>query len=355
MKTVPVLMTESRWPAMRNIRWIPVSMLLAALMVANATMADATGPPLCQGACATAIVLPNAVAGVATLGPFGITSGPRGSVWFGVGGAVDRIDQQGQIFVYPVPATNPIPPFANAGIGWMTTDPSSGAVWFAERGVGKIGRIMPNGAITEFPLPERNAVPMGIVFGPDGNLYITEQGANAIGRLNPTTGQITEFPVPTPNSTTQSGALGPDGAIWFIERSAAKVGRMTLNGTYKEYALAPGSFPNRIVAGPDGNLWFTELNAGKLGRITTAGVLTEFPVAGGPVGIAVGKDGQLYLDLLFGHGVDRANLEGQVTGHWVLPGAVQTLLIATGFGLDIWVTDTLGAKIYRVTPYDLGR
>lgn len=355
MKSVLVLMTDSRWLAMRNTRWIPVSMLVVVLLLASAAMADAAGPPLCQSACATAIVPPNAVAGVASLGPFGITSGPRGSVWFGVGGAVDRIDQQGQISRYPVPASNPIPPFANAGIGWMTTDPSSGAVWFAERGVGRIGRIMPNGSITEFPLPKKTAVPMGIVFGPDGNLYVTEQGSNAIGRLNPTTGQTTEFPVPTPNSTTQSGALGPDGAIWFIERSAAKVGRMTLGGTFTEYALAPGSFPNRIVAGPDGNLWFTELNAGKLGRITASGVLSEFPVAGGPVGIAVGKDSQLYLDLFLGHGVARANLEGRVTAHWDLPGAVGNLLIATGFGLDIWVTDSVGGKIYRVTPYDLGR
>lgn len=79
----------------------------------------------------------------------------------------------------------------------------------------------------------------------------------------------------------QSGALGPDGAFWSIERSAAKVGRMTLDGAFTAYPLAPGAFPNRIVAGPDGALWFTELLAGKIGRITTGGVLTEFPIAGG--------------------------------------------------------------------------
>ena len=44
-----------------------------------------------------------------------------------------------------------------------------------------------------------------------------------------------------------------------------------------------------------------------------------------------------------------------MTGHWDLPGAVGPLQITTGFGLDIWVTDTLGGKIYRVTPYALGR
>jgi virginiamycin B lyase len=332
-----------------KMRWLPVSLLVATLVVAGVATANADGPPLCQGMCATAIVPP------AGSSPFGITSGPRGSVWFSLSSAVGRIDQRRQITTYPIPAVNPVPPFTNAGVGWMTTDPSSGAVWFAERGTGKVGRIMPNGAITEFSLPKRTAVPMGIVFGPDGNLYISEGGSNAIARLNPTNGEVVDFPVPTPNSTTQSGALGPDGAIWFIERSAAKVGRMALNGTFTEYPLASGAFPNRIVTGPDGALWFTELMHNKLGRITTGGALTEYAISGGPVGIVVGKDGQLYLDLLLAPGVDRVNLQGQVTGHWGLPGGVGPILIATGFGLDIWVSDTLGGKIYRVTPYDLGR
>jgi len=214
---------------------------------------------------------------------------------------------------------------------------------------------MPNGAITEFSLPTVTALPQGIVLAPDGNLYVSEQAANAIARLNPATGQATDFPVPTPKSNSQSGTLGPDGAIWFVERSAAKVGRMTLEGSFTEYPLAPGAFPNRIVAGPDGALWFTELRAGKLGRITTDGALTEFPISGGPVGITVGKDGQLYVVLSNAGAVDRVNLEGQVTGHWELPGAVLPLLITTGFGLDIWVTNTFGGTLYRVTPYAVGR
>jgi len=73
------------------------------------------------------------------------------------------------------------------------------------------------------------------------------------------------------------------------------------------------------------------------------------------VGITLGKDGQLYVDLLAGHAVDRVNLDGAVTGQWALPGAVSNLQITTGFGLDIWVTDSSGDQLYRVTPYGLGR
>lgn len=149
--------------------------------------------------------------------------------------------------------------------------------------------------------------------------------------------------------------LGPDRALWFTERSADKIGRMTLDGTFTEYPLTPGAFPNRIVVGPDGAIWFTELFAGKLARITTSGVMTEYPIDGGPVGITVGMDGQLYVDLYLSGGVDRVNLQGSVTWHWDLPGAVGPLQITPGFGLDIWVTDSFGGQLYRVTPYDVGR
>jgi len=325
---------------MRKLALLTLALAAAIATTIRVTTAAADGLPLCQTDCATAVVPPFAAS------PFGITRGPLGGVWFSLDNAIARIDQQGQITTYPVPS-------AGALVGWMTTDPGN-SVWFAERGTGKIGRITADGSTTEFTPPTAAAVPQGIVFAPDGNVYVTEQGANAIARLDPRTGEAVDIPVPTSNSTTQSGALGPEGAIWFVERNAAQIGRMTLDGTFTEYPLTPGAFPNRIVAGPDGALWFTELLANKVGRITTSGDLTEYPIAGGPVGITVGKDRQLYVDLFNAGAVARVSLDGRITGQWALPGAGGPLQITTGFGLDIWVTDTFGGKIYRLTPYATG-
>ena len=328
-------------------RILAVSIATAGLLAIGAgtgvTAALAGGaPPLCQTGCVTVFVPP----GAGPHAPFGIARGPLGSEWFADGAAniIDRVSQQGAVTAYPAPTPG-------AGPGWVTVD-DSGNVWFAERFGGKIGEIAPDGTITEFPLPGPFPLPQGIVAAPDGNLYITEQAGNAIARLDPVTGQVTQFPVPTPSAVPLGLALGSDGALWFVERSAAKIGRMTLDGTFTEYPLAFGSAPQRIVAGPDGALWFTELLGGKIGRITTTGDITEYPVSGGPVGITVGKDGQLYAALFFAPGLDRIDpATGQVTGHWDLPGAVGTLQVATGAGPDIWVTDTFGGKLYRVTPY----
>jgi virginiamycin B lyase len=318
--------------------------LVAAASMAvglGAVGAGAEGPPPCESDCATH------VAQLDGSGPFGVTQGPRGSMYLGIGHDVVRIDQQGETTSYPVSSAD------EQDVGWLTTGPD-GAVWFCERDTGKIGRLGANGSMREYALPSPDAGPQGIVFAPDGNIYVTEQGSNAIARVNPTTGAAVDIPVPTPDSTTQSGALGPDGAIWFIERSADKVGRMTLDGKFTEYKLADNSFPNRIVVGPDGALWFSELRANKIGRLTTSGHLTEYP-ADGPVGITVGKDGQFYIVSYADAALLRMNVNGEVTGSWPLPGAGGPLQVSPGFGLDVWVTDTFGNQVYRVTPYGTGR
>jgi virginiamycin B lyase len=309
-----------------------VVLVLTALAVTAS--ANAAGPPTCQSDCVTTFTPPPVGS------PSGIAHGPRGSIWYGQGGYLGQIDRRGNVTTHFIRS--------GAAIGWVTTGPK-GAVWFAERGTGMIGVFRSDGSLREYALPSPDAVPQGIVFAPHGNVYVTEQGSNAIARVNAVTGEAVDIPVPTPDATVQSGVLGPDGAIWFIERSADKVGRMTLDGRFTEYQLTPGSFPNRIVVGPDGALWFSELFSSMLGRITTSGTLTEYAVPGGPVGITVGKDRQLYMALFLASGVVRVNTNGQVTAAWTLPGAAAPLQITIGFGLDIWTADA--GHVYKLTPY----
>jgi virginiamycin B lyase len=320
---------------MRSSHALTLSLAAVSLSLAASTTA-AAGLLLCQAHCTTAIALP------AGSRPFGITRGPLGSIWFSFSAdpTVARIDPHGQLTAYRAPGPG--------GLGWVLAD--RGGVWFTELDADKIGRITPTGTITEYPLPTMAAA-NGLVRGPDHNLYFTEQDGNAIGRLNPRNGATEEFAIPTPASEPLGLTVGADGALWFVERTAGKVGRMTLDGAFTEYPLAPGAVPNRIVTGPDGAVWFTELRANKLGRLTVDGQLSEYPIPGGPVGITVGNDRQLYLALFTGGGVDRVDLHGIITGHWDLPGAVGVLQIAPGFGHDLWITDTFGDQLYHLTPY----
>src|SRR5438094_3952481 len=78
--------------------------------------------------------------------------------------------------------------------------------------------------------------------------------------------RIVEYPLPTPDSSPQGIVTGPDGALWFTENLCNNIGRITAGGAVTEYPIpTPDSHPVGITTGPDGNLWFTE--SSQIGRV----------------------------------------------------------------------------------------
>ncbi|MEV7003934.1 hypothetical protein AB0N62_40760 [Streptomyces sp. NPDC093982] len=64
-----------------------------------------------------------------------------------------------------------------------------------------------------------------IIAGRDGNLWFTETRSNKIGKITPQ-GKITEHLIPTPDSTPVGIAAGPDGNLWFTEAWGNKIGKV---------------------------------------------------------------------------------------------------------------------------------
>jgi sugar lactone lactonase YvrE len=146
-----------------------------------------------------------------------------------------------------------------------------------------------------FTIPTAHSYPSDITAGPDGNMWFTDDFGGKIGRITPA-GAITEFPVP--HSPRLEGiAAGPDGNLWFTDLRNDRIGRISTAGVITEFPLRPNAEPMGITAGPDGNLWFTEFAADRIGRITPAGVITEFRVPGFGVlwDITAGPDGNLWF------------------------------------------------------------
>jgi virginiamycin B lyase len=235
---------------------------------------------------------------------YGITIGPEGNLWFTESKPfkIGRITPQGAITEFPI-ATSPA---ANAFVTDIAAGPD-GNLWFtAVNGASEIGRVTPQGVFAEFPLPSPDGDPIGIVTGPDKALWFTEASANKIGRIT-TSGSMTEFPVPTPRGNPIGITAGPDGALWFTESGrftggelggGNKIGRITPQGVITEFPLPTQSDPHEIAAGPDGALWFTEGKANKIGRITTNGSITELPAPtpqGYPWAITSGPDKTLWF------------------------------------------------------------
>lgn len=322
-----------------------------------------------------------------TSGPLNITSGPDGNLWFTeslFGGAsedgIGRITPGGSITEFPIPGSNFIP-------GGITSGPD-GNVWFTEGisygggspnpalSTGKIGRITPNGNITEFPLPGVGSSPQGITRGSDGSVWFTEsqfaagQQQGGIGRITPG-GSITIFPL-AENRTPGDITSGLGGTLWFTEsigngftNRQSAIGRITTSGKITLFSLPNAEEVRMITLGPDGNVWFTAVVGGHstIGRITTGGSVALFVISHsfvtsggggapygietGPVAIARGLDGDLWFTNLSQSGqIGRITPSGTITTFSL--SLTYSYGITVGSDGNVWFTETGPNQIGRI-------
>ena len=172
-----------------------------------------------------------------------------------------------------------------------------GNLWFTEFYADKVGRITPQGKITEFSLPDSNDVE-SIVTGPDGNLWITEPGENKIGRLT-TTGQFTSFQINGTNPSPRGICVGPDGNLWFAEYYDDHLGRITPAGVITRFALPTGSSPWEVVAGADGLIYVTDSTTDQISRFNPTTLQFMSPIVleqhTNPWGLVLGPDKHVWF------------------------------------------------------------
>ncbi|WP_157462936.1 virginiamycin B lyase family protein [Curvibacter gracilis] len=176
-----------------------------------------------------------------------IVTGPDGQLWIADGGTarIIRLDPKtGNSQSYPLPDPSSYPAGLTAG--------PDGQVWFTVPTAQQIGRIHPVDGSLQFFTPPTYA-PASITVGPDGNLwYVTAQynGQNVVGRITPQ-GRITEYPV-LKGSKGSSITAGPDGKLWLTEELIDPVAGGVSTGNIVTFAL-----PARVTGlatGPGGTV-----------------------------------------------------------------------------------------------------
>lgn len=239
--------------------------------------------------------------------PWGIAAGPDGNLWFtasrltdaGPAGWIGRITPDGRMTEFSLPNSSSNRPPTSIISG------PDGNLWFTIPGVtnlfapgpgsaipGQIGRITTAGKVTLFPPASAQSDPIFLATGPDGNVWFTDTDGS-IGQITPT-GHITEFPVK--DKMPYGGiAAGADGNMWFAAIGA--IGRITRGGQVTLFPadMCPNVSMCALAAGPDGNLWFTDGGNGFIGRVATNGHITKFPTSSVPLEIAAGPDGNLWF------------------------------------------------------------
>jgi RHS repeat-associated protein len=208
-----------------------------------------------------------------------------------------------------------------------------GNLWFTDDGTSSIGKMTPSGSVTEFSLPNNESFPDGtITSGPDGNLwfgYSTPSSSaynTGINRVT-TAGHFTEFPI-NGYELDDGPVDGPDDSLWFSAESNSTgtyyIGQITTSGAITYYPLANNAYPAYLTSGSDGNLWFIDGSSNSIGKMTPSGSVTEFSLPNngayivGP--ITSGPDGNLWFASSLPNGVEnigKITTEGKITEYTI--------------------------------------
>ena len=237
-----------------------------------------------------------------------------------------------------------------------------GNLWFTHYGTEEAGpavaRITPDGVITEFR-DGLGGSPQSIVAGPDGNLWFGINGNKtsppAIGRITPT-GVITRYAELTKNTSPDELTLGPDGRIWWVSNGGTRPGLGYVEPGGVIFQAHLPTWPSDIAAGPEGNMWFTygEGATAAVARIVApddpgATNITYFSDGlreeSDPRDIVLGPDGNLWFSDPWINAIGKVTPDGNIT-EFDAPNLFRSFLVPGPDGY-VWFADW---GLNRISP-----
>ncbi|HEV2387645.1 MAG TPA: hypothetical protein VGS20_10365 [Candidatus Acidoferrales bacterium] len=266
-----------------------------------------------------------------------------------VGGPVAAKELAGKISEWAVPEANALP-----------HDPAvapDGAVWLTLMNADKLARFNPRTRQWKlFPVPTANAGPHGLTADAKGNIWFTENRAGKIGQLDPATGKIVEFKTATVTDP-HTPIFVPDGSLWFTAEQSNAVSRLDpRTGKVQVHIVpTPHALPYGIVIGADGALWFCEFGSNKLGRIDpSTGAIAEHvvPDAEARPRRLVAAGDAIYFTDFHGGRLGRYELRESKFDLWPSPGGANSAPygIAVDESGTIWYEEFRGNNLVRFDP-----
>lgn len=227
----------------------------------------------------------------------------------------------------------------------------SGNLWFTEGGLGAIGRVTPNGQITSYDEGLEGADPTGLIVGPGGDIWFgleVDREHAYIGRIT-ASGAITLYGGFFARTNPEKLAVGPEGNVWFISGSYVRpsIGYVTPLGAKAQFELF--QTPSSLAAGAEANMWFTagEEEGAAIGKVDLkeGGGATVTLLRAGlsaedrPEALVEGPDGNLWFTNRLPATIGRVMPNGQIDE---FPAEDYPEQIVSGSEGSLWILNTYG-------------
>jgi len=250
----------------------------------------------------------------------------------------------------PTPSSRPHDPAVGA----------DGALWYTAQEANAIGRLDPaTGEIKQFALKTPHSGPHGLVSDNAGNIWFTANYAGYIGKLDPKTGTVTEFKINDPRGKDpHTPIIAPDGRVWFTVQQGNVVGVLDPKSGAIKLADVPTAhaLPYGIVLDSKGTLYFCEFGSNKITRLDPATMqMHEYvlPEGARPRRLRMANDTTIYYsDFQRGY-LGRLDLAASAVKEWPSPGGPQSHpygIAITGDGI-VWYSES-GVKPNTLVRFD---
>jgi virginiamycin B lyase len=172
-----------------------------------------------------------------------------------------------------------VPPGHRVHDVWADAAPG-GPVWISAQGSGHLGILDPKSGKVDFVALGSGSSPHGVIAGPDGTVWLTDGGQNAIVRVDPRVKPIEravkvwKLPEGSGYTNLNTAIFDGKGIHWFTGQSGI-YGRLDpASGDMKVFDAPRGRGPYGIHATPDGTVYYTSLAGSFIGRINADGSTT---------------------------------------------------------------------------------
>jgi DNA-binding beta-propeller fold protein YncE len=183
--------------------------------------------------------------------------------------------------------------------------------------------------------------PRGLLFAPDGAMYVAEQRGGTVARID-RDGKITRIAhgLKSPHDLARDAV----GNLYVAETGADRIAKITPDGAVTTYIDELES-PVDLEFAPDGDLWVCQLT-GKVLAFSPQRRPRVVAELDGPHGLAFDKSGVVYINDWRGNKVVKLET-GRVRRFASVAGPVGLAIAPSG---DLYVAQPQAHQVSRITP-----